>query len=337
MANSYFSLDIGEKFTKIAEINQFNNDYEINFLGKGETDKLFYTSENEKNINLQAELISKLVANLEITKKNVNIVIPDSFSYSQVILMPYLNEKELISAIKYQADQFIPMPIEETNIDLEIIEEYKEEKKILILIAAAPKKLIEKIQTTVELAGLIPDSIELEVSANARFIFNFFKKNPQKNSENFLLINFSSNSSNVSYFEKNPPIIKETHNLSIGYQLILKEIMINGDIDEIKAIELLKNYNKDSQLAFDLEKIIGPIIRELSNQIKKIIINKKINSIYIINEIFLFPGLCYFLEKQLSIPISIINPADFFKKTTLVENIKNELPLFVSTFGANLI
>ena len=67
------------------------------------------------------------------------------------------------------------MPIEETNIDIEVIEENQKEKKVLLLIVAAPKKVIERIQTTAELAGLNPESIENELSSNSRFINEFNK------------------------------------------------------------------------------------------------------------------------------------------------------------------
>lgn len=336
MVNNFVCLDLGEKYTKIADISKVNETYEVKLLGKTDTNQLFYTAENEKNIEAQAEAINKLGENLRITKKNVNIIIPDSLTYAQILTMPYLNEKELISAIKYQADQFIPMPIEETNIDLEVIEEYKEQKKILILIVAASKKLIEKIQTTVELAGFIPESIESEISANSRFIINLFKKNPPKTPINFLLANFSLNSTNVSYYEGAVPIIKEAHNFSIGYQLFLKEIQVNTDTDSNKASEVLKTYLPDHPTSFPVETIISPLIREFSSQLKKISLNRKPNAIYIINNISLFPSLAALLEKQLEIPTKTLNPYSFFKKTQLIDNMANDLPLFVSTFGGIL-
>src|SRR3990167_8715027 len=123
MADSFFCLDIGEKFTKIADAAKKGNAIEIYHLGKIETDQYFFSTEAEKSLENQARAITTLYQSLKLTKKNVNIVIPGSFTYSQILTMPALNEKELISAIKYQADQFIPMPVEETNIDLEIIAE----------------------------------------------------------------------------------------------------------------------------------------------------------------------------------------------------------------------
>src|SRR3989339_1843428 len=161
------------------------------------SDNYFCSADDEKNLDIQAQRIKKLVDSLKITKKNVNVVVPGSLTYSQILVMPQLNEKELVSAIKYQADQFIPMPIEETNIDLEIIDEYKAEGKLLILIVAAPKKLIEKIQTTVELSGLVPESIENELSASSRLISQFNKKFFLPDQEGVMVANFGLNSTTL--------------------------------------------------------------------------------------------------------------------------------------------
>lgn len=336
MANNYFCLDIGEKVTKIADLNKVNDNYEITALGKTDTNELFYTTDYEKNIEAQANVINKLTSDLKLVKKNVNVIIPDSLTYTQILTMPYLNEKELISAIKYQADQFIPMPIEETNIDLEVVEEYKEQKKILILIVAASKKLIEKIQTTVELAGFIPESVETELSSNARFVLNLFKKIPPKTPFNFLLANFSLNSTNISYYEGSVPIVKESHSISLGYQIFQKEIQISTGADNLKAAEILKTYSPDHPTSLPVETIIAPLLRELSAQIKKISINRKPNALYIINNIVLFPSLVKLIEKQISLPVLILNPYSFFKKSPLIDNAINELPFYVSTFGGNL-
>ena len=124
-----------------------------------------------ENIEDEVTQIRKLIGSLKISK-NVSLIIPDALTYSQILTMPFLNEKELISAIKYQADQFIPMPIEET-IDIEVIEEITGEnkkEKSLLLIVAAPKKVIEKVQTTAELAGLNPESVENELRNQSAFI-----------------------------------------------------------------------------------------------------------------------------------------------------------------------
>lgn len=253
--------------------------------------------------------------------------------------MPLLNEKELISAIKYQADQFIPMPIEETNIDIEVIDEDQKEKKTLLLIVAAPKKVIEKIQTTVELAGLNPESVENELSSNSRFLASFnknilnqYKVSPDKG---IIIANFDINSTSLAYFSPEQLLIRESHHLSIGYQLFLKETQVNTDTDIKKAEEILKIYDKKNPSSYPVEKIVQPLVKEFANELKIFISKYNPGVILFTNKIYLFPSLVSSLSDELTFPINIFNPYSLIKKSQLTETYKNELPIFLPALSAN--
>jgi len=340
MSDNFFSLDIDEKFTKLAQAKKSGDMLEVKALGKTETSEFFYTGNLEKNIEAEVTQIKKLIETLNITEKNVNLIIPDALTYSQIISMPLLNEKELISAIKYQADQFIPMPIEETNIDIEMIDEDQREKKALLLIVAAPKKVIEKIQTTVELAGLNPESVENELSSNSRFLASFYrnildqyKVRPDKG---VVIVNFDINSTSLAYFSPEQLLIRESHHLSIGYQLFLKETQVNTDTDIKKAEEILKIYDKKNSSSFPVEKIVQPLVKEFASELKIFISKYNPGIVLFINKIYLFPSLVNTLSEELTFPINIFNPYSLIKKSQLIESYKNELPIFLPALSANL-
>ncbi len=340
MSDNFFCLDIDEKYTKVVDAKKAGDIMEISALGKTETSELFYTSNLEKVIETQVTQIKKLVETLNITKKNVNLIIPDTLTYSQIVSMPLLNEKELISAIKYQADQFIPMPIEETNIDIEVIEEDQKEKKALLLIVAAPKKIVERIQTTVELAGLNPESVENELSCNSRFMASFSKyflsQYKISQSKGIVIVNFDENSTSLIYLSPEQFIVRESHHLSIGYQLFLKEAQVNTDTDIKKTAEILKTYDKKNTSPYPIDTIVQPLVKELSNELK--IFSEKYNpgTILFTNKIFLFPSLVTALSEEIPIPINILNPYPIIGKSQIVETYKNELPIFVPALGGNL-
>lgn len=339
MSDKSFCLDIDEKFTKLVDAEKVGDVVNISALGKIETPDSFFTSSLEKVVDDEVAQIKKLIQTLNVTKKNVNLIIPDAFTYCQVVSMPLLNEKELISAIKYQADQFIPMPIEETNIDIEVIDENLKEKKVLLLIVAVPKKIVEKIQTTIELAGLNPESIENELSSNSRFISTFnkdilnqFKIN---NDRGIVLANFDSNSTSLVYFSPDKLIVKETHHLSIGYQLFLKETQVNTDTDIKKAEEILKTFDKKNPSSYPIDTIVQPLVKELTNEIKIFATKYNPAAILFSNKIFLFPSLVTSLTEELKFPVEIFNPYFMIKKSQLIDTYINELPVFIPALGGN--
>ena len=339
MSDNFFSLDIDEKFTKLAQAKKSGDVLEVTALGKTETSEFFYTGNLEKNIEAEVTQIKKLLETLNITKRNVNLIIPDALTYSQIVSMPLLNEKELISAIKYQADQFIPMPIEETNIDIEVIDEDQQEKKVLLLIVAAPKKIIEKIQTTVELAGLNPESVENELSSNSRFLANFNKNilNQYKVNQNqgIVIANFDTNSTSLAYFSPEQLLIRESHHLSIGYQLFLKETQVNIDTDIKKAEEILRIYDKKNSSSYPVDAIVQPLVKEFASELKIFISKYNPSLVLFTNKICLFPSLVTVLSEELTFPINIFNPYSLIKKSQLIETYKNELPIFLPALSAS--
>ena len=335
MADNFFCLDIGEKYTKIADAVKKGNTIEISHLGKIETDEYFFSTEAEKSLENQTRVISSLYQSLKITKKNVNVVIPGSMTYSQILTMPSLNEKELISAIKYQADQFIPMPVEETNIDLEVIAELPANKQILILIVAAPKRLIEKVQNTVEAAGLIPEIIESELSASSRLISLFAPILNPAIEGGLIGLNFGVNSTNLSFFEPKTFNIKESHTFSIGYQLFLKEIQINSELDRKRTQEVLRTYDPKNKSSLPVDTIARPLVNEFISEIKRFTAGKKVSGLYLFNNVSLFPGLTSMISEPLGVKAVELNPYSISLKTPMVESLKQEMSIYVTSLGGN--
>ncbi|OGK30580.1 hypothetical protein A3B50_01325 [Candidatus Roizmanbacteria bacterium RIFCSPLOWO2_01_FULL_40_42] len=343
MANDFFCIDLGESFIRISDIKKAGNLFEAKSLGMIDVDPVFFRAEAEGVTEKQAAVLSKAIAQLKITKKNVNIVIPDSYSYNQFIETPKLNEKELLSAIKYQADQFIPMPLEEINLDIEILKDDEKNKKILTLIAAAPKKIVSKVESLAEYAGLAPQTIETEISAIGRLIGDVFK--PQAKTETpqgFLFINLNFSSTSVYFFDKSLGILVFSYNFSIGYNLFLKEIQINLNVDQKKAIELLKTLGMSKNASYNLQAILTPVVKDFLGEIQKAITllkqkyNTQVTNIYTFNETSRFHALEEIIGKYFAIPTSNFNLYSMFAKNSTVDALKNDLGFFVPSIGANL-
>src|SRR3989338_8774753 len=186
MADELISLDLAENVLRIAKAKNEGGKIRVEVLFQQTGMPAFYESDTKKVSDETLTIINRSLDNLRLHKKRVNIVIPDGFTYSQIIKMPRLKEKELLSAIRYQADQFIPMPIDETSLDLEILEDNKNSENILVLLVAAPQNLVERVQNIAEQSGIYPESIENELSATGKFLENFYSPQIQTGSTIFI-------------------------------------------------------------------------------------------------------------------------------------------------------
>ncbi len=110
-----------------------------------------------------AEAIRKTVGDAGIKVKRARVALHEALVYTRVIDMPPLSEAELASALSWEAEQYIPVPLSEVNLDWQILgskEMADKRRKMAVLLVAAPKKLIDKVVGVMQLAGL--DSVGLE-------------------------------------------------------------------------------------------------------------------------------------------------------------------------------
>src|SRR3974377_1472628 len=89
--------------------------------------------------------------------------------------MPPLPPEELDEAVKYQADQVIPFPLERTALSAKVIAQYTDADgapQIRVLVAAAHRDLIDGVVNAVISAGLEPVRIDLDTAALARALYD---------------------------------------------------------------------------------------------------------------------------------------------------------------------
>ena len=343
-ADNLFTIDFGETSVKIVDTQVKDSTFEVKNMGITDNDPLFYLSDQESVIAKTTRNIKTLIKQLKIIDKNVRLVIPDTFSYSNFIEMPDVNEKELLSTVKYQADQFIPLPLEQVNIDIEIIFKNPKTKKLLALLSAAPKKLIAKITGVCEQIGLIPDSLETETSATARFINSLLKTSKPTADKNsgFVIINLGYTSSSLYYILESPSLMIFTHNFKIGFNIFNKEIQINMNANAKKSSDLLKHIGLSKTSSYDMQKILTPSIKSFAEEVDKSITeitkkhNLKINNIYLVNEAINFHALDEFIGRYFSIPTTYLNIYNLLAKNNVVNYFKDKLGFFIPAIGASL-
>lgn len=102
----------------------------------------------------------------------VNLALPEQLSFLQVVQLPKMSFKEAASAIKWEIEANIPLPIELVYYDWQIIspagrysegvESFKKVDHLDILIAAAPKDVVESYIRTAKQSGFYPKIVEID-------------------------------------------------------------------------------------------------------------------------------------------------------------------------------
>lgn len=303
MKKPELAIHLSDNLIQITESFFDEKTFHIKKLILSEEGLPIFSNQSEKILEDEAKLIEDLINKVKINTKNVRIIIPDNVTFFQIIDLPLLSEKELISAVKYQAEQLIPLPINEVAIDISLIEENKKDKKAKILVVAAPLNLINFLTKLVEETGLIPEVIENEISSFSRFITELY---PLKNSPPLVFLNFSYDASSLYFYDSQKNLVTETSTFNIGYHLFEKELRVNFNFDNKKANQILKEIGIGDNDQIKTRPVLSPVVNEIAKNINLFIelVKEKyklstVDQVFFINQSFLIKNLENEIAKQI--------------------------------------
>lgn len=258
-------IDIGSKSVKIVELEKSATGFSLLASGivgysGNPVDKLV----DEKEIAGAAEIIKKLHKEAGVSSKDVNISIPESLVFTRTIKFPLLTDAEVSSAIKWESEQYIPIPINEAIIQHTILErnETSTPPGVLALLVAAPRVMVEKYTKVVVAAGLTPVAVETELIALSRALAPVGKT--------VMILDFGATSTDIA-ITKNT-LLSFSRSIPIAGEAFTRAVAQTLGVNATQAEEYKKTYGlSTSQLEGKVKRAVEPILRLAVDEIKKAI------------------------------------------------------------------
>jgi len=330
-----FGLDLGTYSVKVVQLKPEGGKYRLLSFG---TTSLPASFQSESKADQQAivETIKKLLLDSGITIKGVVIALPESQVFSRVVELPPLSEEELKSAIKWEAEQYVPIPLEEANLDYQIVKKpaVGAEEKMEVFLVAAPKNLINRYINLLMVAGLQPLSLETELISICRALLG---QAPEK--KNSLIINIGSLSSDLAITRGNQ--IVYTRSIPTGGNALARAVARDLDLEVSQAEEYKKSYGLDEEkLEGKVREAIKTIFDVVVEEIKKTIIfyqekqGVRLRNAIICGGVAKLPGVVSYLAESLGLEVQVGDP---FTEIILDEKQKAELgddaPIYTTAIG----
>lgn len=167
-----FGLDISDLSLKIVKLKKKGKFFGLASFGEEKIKPGIIKEGEIKDEKKLAEIIKEAVKKVKGEKLKTNYVVvslPEEKAFLQVIQMPRLSEEDLKSAVIYEAENYIPLPIEDVYMDFQIVQPLSNHLDHLdVLLAVLPKKTIDPYLSCLKSAGLQPLAFEIESQAIAR-------------------------------------------------------------------------------------------------------------------------------------------------------------------------
>ncbi len=110
------------------------------------------------NVSNLAKILAKIWSEYRIKEKLVSLVLPEIVTYTKIFRIPRLKISELDEAVRWQVQEFLPIPLQQLILDWKIVN--KNDKEFEILVVAVKKEILLSYVKALEGAGLWPILVE---------------------------------------------------------------------------------------------------------------------------------------------------------------------------------
>lgn len=320
-----FGLDISDLSLKIIKLEKTGEGLRLSSFGETRIPPGIIEGGEVKKAENLAEIIKKSLKEVKGKKIKTKYVIsslPEEKSFLDILQIPIMKEEEIENAVRFEAENHIPLKLDDVYFDFEKIQPISKQKRYQeILIAATPRDIVDPYFKALEQAGLRPLALEIESLAIVRALI---KKDALTGP--LLIIDFGETRTSFIIFSGKS--LRFTSTIPISSQALTESISKSLKVSAKKAEKLKREEGLEGEK--EIFEAIIPALTDLAEQIKiylkyyrshapknQILTNgKKLERILLCGGGANLKGLIGFLSSTLKVRVELGNPwANILKET----------------------
>jgi type IV pilus assembly protein PilM len=174
---SFIGLDVSGSSIKLMQIKKDGKNFAVKAFSRGALPKGALINDviaDQKTFNFVLKQALDKPQFGRFDTQYAVAALPESKSFIRVIQIPKMSDAESEAAVPYEAESFIPMPIDQVYLDWQRIGESNDKSDILII--ATPKEYIDSFLGFLDQAGLNPAALETESQSLRRSLISWKDK-----------------------------------------------------------------------------------------------------------------------------------------------------------------
>ncbi len=317
----YFGIDIGVDTIKIVQLRGAPPALQLVAMGEASLPIVKSDQPRQEDIMVaHAETIKKLIKELSIRSNSAAVSLPEREIISRTRLFPPMKEEEVKYALEFEAETFVPYPLDQVEIDYQILEKTPEGKLIVFVVAARKTTIDERVRL-LKAAGLSAVAVEPSAISVVRSLENSLRGRA------ILIIDMAADSAGLVMTDDAKIFL--TRSLAFGGRAFTRAISISLGMDLNAAEEYKRTYGlNEAQLEGKVRTAILQVFNAFIEEIKKALIlfreerGKPIEAIILTGGGAALPGLAEELVKVLGIETQIAKPLAGIKTDGAVTNVE---------------
>jgi type IV pilus assembly protein PilM len=229
-------LDIGSSMVKLVVLKPVGKGYQlVNYAIHQVSEEAVEEIDLDLKESVLTNAVKKIFKEAKVSSNRVVTAVSGDAVIVRYVKLPYMTADELKNVISYEAEQHIPLPIDQVVIDFHILGEIEEEnqKKLEVLLVAAKDEMIEDHIALLKNAKLKSTVIDVDSFA----MENAYEANyGVEQGETVALINIGAKITTINVIEDG--VSHLTRDFSVAGNHFTKEIQREFNLSFAQAEEL---------------------------------------------------------------------------------------------------
>jgi len=346
---SFLGIDVGTSSIKVVQLSKERNRVKLDTYGQLETyayaerfNDAIQTSSLKMLDSQVADLIKKLLRESKAVSRDVTMSIPIFSSFSTVIEIPPIPEKELERAIPFEARQYVPIPLAEVVLDWTIMKakeepkvekpkekEKKDEEKKAEEAKAEEKKAAEKKEEEERGREITAPRLQILLTAVPKEVITKYNRIAKlaglnlrglevetaasvrsilgNDKSTVLLMDFGARSTNINVIYNGYPVM--SHSIDTAGFDLTKVLSQGMGVSLRRAEDLKKERGLKAGLAeAEMISIMTPLVDKIFTETERIVniyvrrTGKRLDRVVILGGGALLPGVEEYVSLRLGLP-----------------------------------
>ena len=308
-------LDISSTTVKLLELSKNGKRYKVESMAIEPLPDDAVSEKNIQDIDAVGECIQKALKKSGSKIKNAAVAVAGSAVITKIITMPANlanSDSELESQIEMEADQYIPYPLEEINLDFEVIGPSEDNPETIdVLLAASRSENIEARTEALEIANLKPKIVDVEaytIENSSSLIAEQIEEN--EDNRIIAIIDIGATMTSLNVIEDGNLIY--TREQSFGGKQLTEEIMRRYGLSYEEAGRLKKTGGLPDNY---IPEVLEPFKETIAQQVGRFLQffytagqHNNVSLIALAGGCASIPGIDELIESQLEVNTVIANP-----------------------------
>ncbi len=284
---SYLGVDIGGSAIKAVELRSDNGRPTLVTYGFAEKRSDLLKNSVGEEMRAIVEALKQIVKASRVTTRLAVTALPSFTVFSSIISLPQMSKKDLMSAVKWEAKKFVPMPVDEMILDWEVLKEDSLAAKVTganvakpadakadevkaagkdlkVLLTAAPKNLVQRYMDLFKAADLQLVALETEAFSLERSLIGHDKAP-------IMIVDIGAVATDIVVFSEGIPML--TRSIDVGGDTITKTIASTLRVSTERAEQFKRDFFIATQGATNsnIPKAIEFVVNSITNEIRYVL------------------------------------------------------------------